>query len=231
MRPEQLEVGPFLRRPPRSQSERRGAPDLADELRRHTARLLVLAPRRADETRLERVVVGALLEPAQLLEQPPHLVVDEALLREPADGRHRLRAGDGPAWRHLHALVPEEQRRGFGQVADLGQSLLQTLERRPPHAENFVRTFRINARGTGSSRPPVRPVGRRIRTSAISAPTTTMRVPDGRSSVPPKILTPFSASARNESTALTATAPTTAPQRLVAPPMTSIASVMNVRSR
>jgi len=42
---------------------------------------------------------------------------------------------------------------------------------------------------------------------------------------------PFSASARKESSALTASAPTTAPQRLVAPPITSIASVMNVRSR
>ena len=37
--------------------------------------------------------------------------------------------------------------------------------------------------------------------------------------------------ARNESTPLTASAPTTAPHRLVAPPITSIASVMKVRSR
>jgi hypothetical protein len=62
-------------------------------------------------------------------------------------------------------------------------------------------------------------------------PTTTKREPLGRSSIPPGTFTPFSASARNESSALTASAPTTAPQRLVAPPITSMASVMNVRSR
>src|SRR5262249_10721545 len=82
-----------------------------------------------------------------------------------------------------------------------------------------------------NSRPFVRPVGRTIRTSAISAPTTITRVPAGRSIVTPRIFTPFSASARNESSALTASAPTTAPHRLVAPPITSIASVINVRSR
>ena len=42
---------------------------------------------------------------------------------------------------------------------------------------------------------------------------------------------PVSAFASTESSALTASAPTTAPHSDVAPPMTSIASVMNVRSR
>ena len=37
------------------------------------------------------------------------------------------------------------------------------------------------ARPSTSSRPPVSPCGRRISTIAISAPTTTMRLPDGRS--------------------------------------------------
>ena len=65
----------------------------------------------------------------------------------------------------------------------------------------------------------------------MSALTTTMRVPSGRSTARPRISMPFSAFARNESSPLTASAPTTAPHRLVAPPITSIASVMNVRSR
>ena len=47
----------------------------------------------------------------------------------------------------------------------------------------------------------------------------------------PKSDVPFSATDSHESSALTASAPTTAPNRLVAPPTTSIASVMNVRSR
>src|SRR2546423_2963477 len=231
VRAELLEVRMLLRGAPRGEPESGRTPHVADELRRNAHCLLVLAPRRPDEAGLEGVVVGALLEPSQLLEELPDPVVDEALLREPADGREGFGACLRTAGRHHHALVPEQQRRGLGQVADLGQALPQALERRPRHAENFVRTFRLSASGTRSSRPPVNPVGRRISTSAMSAPTTTMRVPDGRSSVRPNTLTPFSASARKESTALTATAPTTAPQRLVAPPMTSIASVMKVRSR
>src|SRR5262249_51261011 len=191
----------------------------------------VLAARGPDQARLEGVVVGALFQPAQLLEQPAHLVVDEAFLGEPAHRCQCLGACLGPAGRHLHALVPEQQRRRLTQVVGVREARKETLEWSPRHAENFVRTPLTNARGSGSSRPPVRPDGRRIRTSAMSEPTTTMRVPDGRSSVPPRMWTPFSASARKESTALTATAPTTAPQRLVAPPITSIASVMNVRSR
>ena len=58
----------------------------------------------------------------------------------------------------------------------------------------------------------------------------TSRVPCGRSNVKP-MLTPLSAWLRNESSALTTSAPSTAPQRLVAPPKTSIASVRNVSSR
>jgi hypothetical protein len=65
----------------------------------------------------------------------------------------------------------------------------------------------------------------------MSALTTTILVPEGTVTVLPRRSSPFSAFASVESSALTASAPTTAPHRLVAPPMTSIASVMNVRSR
>ncbi len=58
----------------------------------------------------------------------------------------------------------------------------------------------------------------------------TRREPCGRSSVNPTF-TPSSAWLRNESSPLIASAPMTAPQRLVMPPTTSIASVMNVSSR
>src|ERR687897_578951 len=74
-----------------------------------------------------------------------------------------------------------------------------------------------------SSFPPVIPDGRSTRISAISAPTTTSRLPSGKA--------PRSASESRESRALTESAPTTAPQRLVIPPTTSIASVRNVSSR
>ena len=91
--------------------------------------------------------------------------------------------------------------------------------------------MRASRRGSRSSRPPVRPEGRRISTSAMIAARKTSRVPDGRSSLSPSTCTPFSAWLRNESSPLTASAPTTAPQRLVSPPTTSIASVRKVSSR
>ena len=89
---------------------------------------------------------------------------------------------------------------------------------------------RLHERGSRNSRPPVSPDGRRISTSAMIAARKTRREPCGRSSVKPTC-TPSSAWLRNESSPLIASAPTTAPQRLVMPPTTSIASVMNVSSR
>src|ERR1700690_4072177 len=97
-------------------------------------------------------------------------------------------------------------------------------ENRPDHAVSAVEGAAgpgppRRRRGRRNSRPPVSPLGRTIRTSAIRTPSTITRVPEGRSSVnAPKIWTPFSASERNESSALIASAPTTAPQRLDDPP-------------
>src|SRR5262249_41866440 len=93
-----------------------------------------------------------------------------------------------------------------------------------------VRRIRVS-QPRENSLPPVRPLGRRTSTSAMTALSTTMRDPSGRLTECPRNVRPFSASARIESSRLTKSAPTTAPQRLPAPPMTSIASVMNVRSR
>ena len=66
--------------------------------------------------------------------------------------------------------------------------------------------------------------------SAMAPETTTSRVPVGRSMLKPR-LTPDSAWPRNESSPLIASAPRTAPQRLVAPPTTSIARLRKVSSR
>src|SRR5215210_6275625 len=215
IRTKRLEVGSFLRRPPCRERERTYTPHLPDEVGWNTARLLEIMARHADEARLEGVVLGALLDPAQILEQLFDLGRDEALLRQSADRRDGLGASLRASGRHHHALVPEEQHRRSVEVGDLGKAFLQSLEGRLCHGANFVRRRRTRARGKESSRPPVSPAGLRIRTSAIKAPTTTIRVPAGRSNVRPSTCTPFSASARNESTPLTAAAPTTAPHRLV----------------
>ena len=75
---------------------------------------------------------------------------------------------------------------------------------------------RRSAPGSANSRPPVMPLGRRIRTSAISAPIDDDAAcrREGRA-CQPKSSARSRPRARNESSALTASAPTTAPQRLV----------------
>ena len=83
-----------------------------------------------------------------------------------------------------------------------------------PRRSRRCRPSRAPPRGSRSSRPPVSPDGRRISISAISAPSMTSRDPSGRSSVKPTPI-PSSALPSSESRPLTASAPTTAPQRLV----------------
>ena len=85
-------------------------------------------------------------------------------------------------------------------------------------------------RGSENSRPPVMPDGLRISIVAMTAPRMMSVVPCGRSILTPTSM-PVSAWLRKESRPLTTSAPSTAPQRLVAPPKTSIASVRNVSSR
>src|SRR6185295_4669642 len=115
------------------------------------------------------------------------------------------------------------------ELREIGRE--QRADRTASHHADPHRAPTVRSRGSENSRPPVRPEGRTITTSAITALTTTMREPTGRSIVCPRIVIPSSISARTESRALTKSAPTTAPHRLVVPPITSIASVMNVRSR
>ena len=82
-----------------------------------------------------------------------------------------------------------------------------------------------------TSRPPVSPRGRKRRISAMTTPSVTRRVPVGTLSSSNPKSSPFSAVSRRELTPLTSRAPTTAPQRLRTPPITSMASVRKVRSR
>src|SRR3954453_1459892 len=119
-----------------------------------------------------------------------------------------------------------------GQRRHLGGACEEACKEAADHADSRNADARHADRVLSrNSRPPVRPDGRRMSTTAINVPSTITRVPEGRSMCQPRNEVPFSATARYESSALTARAPTTAPHRLVTPPITSIASVMNVRSR
>src|SRR5438477_330654 len=213
MREERLEVGLRLRGPPGREGESARPPHLAGQLGRDANRFLVVATRDADQAPLEGV--GVVIVLVQRSEQLADLGRDEVLVREPADGCGGLCAGLGAARRHHHALIPEENRGRLPEVVDLPEEAAKTIELRIfAHAGTLSdggRALRSQRRcGTAASRPPVRPLGRRIKTSAISAPTTTMRVPPRRSIFQPARETPFSATAKNESTPLTASAPTAA---------------------
>ena len=135
---------------------------------------------------------------------------------------------------HPHAITPDERTCLYMQdtwlvTADGGvpfsQVPLKIFNGTERRSGALIRRLR---RGSRSSRTPVRPRGRKTSTTAMNAATATSRVPSGAWS---QLTSPFSASFRNESSPLTTSAPTTAPQRLPTPPTTSIASVRNVSSR
>ena len=69
MRAEDLVVRRLARLEPRDVAERAGARHLGAQVARNATLLLVVAARDADDARLERLRLGALLERAQLLEQ------------------------------------------------------------------------------------------------------------------------------------------------------------------
>src|SRR3954452_13206314 len=123
----------------------------------------------------------------------------------------------------LRMVLAASQDRHVGNAGEVGRE--QAADR--PGAGDADAGHR---RPQPNSRPPVSPDGRRMITSAITAPIVTSRVPAGRVRRKPTC-TVFSASPRNELSALIASAPSTAPQRLATPPNTSIARVTNVRSR
>ena len=88
-------------------------------------------------TRIEagvvRVVVERLLERAQALEQSPDLVVDELLVRDPAERRERLGAGGVAAGRHRDLLVPARARPSRGRDPRSRRGAPGACEgRRPP---------------------------------------------------------------------------------------------------
>jgi hypothetical protein len=66
----------------------------------------------------------------ELVEQPADLVGGQRVVRETLERRQLLGANRRTAWRHLHLLVPAEQRRGAVEIVDLADALLQARKRR-----------------------------------------------------------------------------------------------------
>ena len=125
---ERGEVGILARLRPHVMAVGGGPRHLGGELRRHLACLVPVAAGDADQARLVGVVVEALLERPQLLEQRADRVRDELLVRDPVE-RLELRTADGPAARrHEHRLVPEQQLLRAPPFVDLGQARLQLGE-------------------------------------------------------------------------------------------------------
>ena len=110
--------------------ERGGPRHLRAQLRRHPPRLLPVAPDEPDQARVVRVVVERVLVRRELVEEPADLVGGERVVRQPLERRQLLRPDTGAAGRHLHLLVPAEQRRRAVEIVDLADALLQACEGR-----------------------------------------------------------------------------------------------------
>src|SRR5918994_2616085 len=115
---------------PHRHRERRRARHLRPQLGGHASRLLPVTADEPDQARLVGVGVEFVLDRRELVEQATHLVGGERLVREPAHRRQLLGANARTAGRHLHLLVPAEQRRGPVEIVDLADPLLQGRERR-----------------------------------------------------------------------------------------------------
>ncbi len=125
------ELGEVVRRArfdPDLVAERGRADHLGPQFGGNTPLLLPVAARHADKAGLVGVVVERLFERLQALEQEAGLGVDEPLVRDPANRRHRLgTSGMATGW-HRDLLVPCEHADGSPEVGDLGQSLLQRAQ-------------------------------------------------------------------------------------------------------
>ena len=109
--------------------ERRRAQHLGAQLGGHAPRLLPVAARDADQARVVGVVLERLLVRPQLLEQRADLVVDEPLVRDPAERRERLGAGRG--CRRGGIVTRWSQREDASapsQVGDLGEALAERAQ-------------------------------------------------------------------------------------------------------
>ncbi len=127
-RQERGEVGALARVNPCPMAERARARQIGRQVVRHTAGLLVVAPRDADQRCVVGVRVGLrepLLLAFQIPEQTADRVVGEALVDDPPECPELLRAQGCRTRRHHRLLVPAEQSAGVGEVLNLCESLTQ----------------------------------------------------------------------------------------------------------
>jgi hypothetical protein len=102
-----------------------GALDLRRQLAGHAPRAVEVAAGDPHDLGIDAVQPGGL----ELVEPGADLAGRRALVREPLQGRELLGANSCSAGRHLHLLVPAEERRRPIEILDLGDALLQLGER------------------------------------------------------------------------------------------------------
>ena len=95
------------------------------DLGRDPAGLLPLAAGDADQARVVGVVVEAVLEWRDLLEELAGLVGDEALVGDPPEGRRGLGSSRPALRRHHRLAVPAQDAECALEVVDLRQALLE----------------------------------------------------------------------------------------------------------
>ena len=128
VRAEDLVVRGRARLEPGAVAERAGSGHLGAQLARHAALLLVVSARDADDARLERLRLRALLERPQLVEQRAELRRRGAIVREPGQGRELLGPGGRAERRHPCLLVPGEEVAGALEVGDLAEAPQELVE-------------------------------------------------------------------------------------------------------
>ena len=144
-RQELREIRLLARLHPHGHRERGRTRHLGTQVGRNTTRLLPVAADDTDQAGLVRVVLQRLLEWRELLEESADLVGGERLVRDPPDRGQLLGADGAAARRHLHLLIPAEQRRRAIEILDLGDALLQFrhgLHRREPYRRDRRRSRR-----------------------------------------------------------------------------------------
>src|SRR5579862_1452944 len=125
-RQEEVEVRGRLRLEPARRRLGGCAHHLRAQLGGNLHRLLVVAPRDAQQRAVPRV--GIEVTRLELVEQSPDVGVDEHLMAEAPEQRHVVGAVAEAAGRHHRALVPREQARERAETLRLREAGLQLVE-------------------------------------------------------------------------------------------------------
>ncbi len=131
---------------PHRHRQGRSTGHLGAQRRRNPPCLLPVPADVPDQAGIVRVVVERVLVRSELVEDPADLVGRQRVVRKTLERRQLLRTDARAAGRHLHLLVPAEQRRRAVEIVNLADALLQACEGRLHRPRNLQ--FHVRRRRT-----------------------------------------------------------------------------------